>query len=379
MSLRILITGSRAPVALEMVRAFARAGHTVFAADTPRWTMASHSRHLERSFRVPAPRFDGEGFGAALAEIARREGIDWVVPTCEEVFHLARHLERIPARCFTSPLPVLAELHHKGRFQALARAAGVRTPRTAVVRSAEELRDALPAFPAFLLKPAYSRFATRIVTNRGPLAGRTPVDAVRPGEAEPWLVQEFVEGPLLCSYSTLHGGRVTAHCAYDTPFKVDHGSGVQFVAADGAASREVAERIGAALGYTGQLSLDFIRTPDGVCALECNPRATSGVHLLDGARLAAAVTDPGAPAWTQPPGRARHLAIPLLASAAGTPRRWPRLAAALLRGDDVVMDARDPLPALAQLGLGLHFARLARRLGTGMAAATTHDIEWNGE
>ncbi|HEX2203416.1 MAG TPA: hypothetical protein VHG91_08975 [Longimicrobium sp.] len=380
--MKILVTGSRAPVALEMVRAFARGGHTVYAADTMRWTMASHSRHLARHVQVPPPRFDREGFAAALERVVVDEGIDVVVPTSEEVFHVARAYDRLAARTrvFTMPLPVLAELHHKGRFQALAASLGVRTPRTTVVSSADELRAALPDFPAYLLKPAFSRFATRIVTNRGPLAGKAGLGEVRPTADEPWLVQDFVEGELVCTYSTLHEGRVTAHCAYETPFKVDGGSGVRFVSVGGAPSLGGVSRIGAALGYTGQLSFDFIRTGDGLVVLECNPRATSGAHLLDAEKLAGGILDPHQPTWTEPPGRHGQLWAPLLASAKGTPRgRRGALARALATGGDVVMRPGDPLPALAQLRLALHFARVARRHGLSLTAATTHDIEWNGE
>lgn len=380
--MKILVTGSRAPVALEMARAFAAGGHTVVAADTPRWTMASHSRSLARHVQVPPPRFDPEGFAAALERIVEEEGIDWLVPTSEEVFHVARAHARLAARTrvFTMPLAILAGLHHKGRFQRFAESLGVRTPRTVVATSADELRDTLPSFPAYLLKPAFSRFATRIVTNRGPLAGKTGIDDVRPTVEEPWLVQEFVEGEVVCSYSTLHEGRVTAHCAYETPFKVGGGSGVGFVSVDGAPSLGAVSRIGAALGYTGQLSFDFVRAPDGLVVLECNPRATSGAHLMDAAKLVGGIVDHDQPTWTEPPGKRGQLWAPLLASAPGTPRgRWGALLAALATGGDVVTRLRDPLPALAQLRLGLHFGRVARRHGLSLTEATTHDIEWNGE
>ncbi|HYW09051.1 MAG TPA: hypothetical protein VE913_18975, partial [Longimicrobium sp.] len=55
-----------------------------------------------------------------------------------------------------------------------------------------------------------------------------------------------------------------------------------------------------------------------------------------------------------------------------------RLARAVAAGDDVVADARDPLPALTQLRMAAGFARLARRQGIGLTEATTWDIEWNG-
>ena len=35
-------------------------------------------------------------------------------------------------------------------------------------------------------------------------------------------------------------------------------------------------------GYTGQIAFDFIQTTDNkIYAIECNPRATSGLHLFD--------------------------------------------------------------------------------------------------
>src|SRR5439155_10889689 len=54
---------------------------------------------------------------------------------------------------------------------------GFRTPRTVLARDTVELRAALPCFPAYLLKPAYSRFATQIITNCGPRAGQLLLDS----------------------------------------------------------------------------------------------------------------------------------------------------------------------------------------------------------
>lgn len=372
--MRILVTGTRAPVALEWARALARSGHEVTGADTLRWTTASHSRSLAAHHVLPSPRWEPAEFERALGRLLER--VDLVLPTCEEVFGVARAAERLGAtgRVFAPPMALLARVHHKGDFTALAAGVGARVPRTETVASPEALRDALPRFPRYLAKPAWGRFAVRLATNAGPRAGRIAPGEIRPTEAEPWLVQEFVEGEMECSYSLLHGGRVTAHVAYATPFRHDAGSGVQFVAVDGRESGDVAARLGAATGFTGQMSLDFLRGAEGLVLLECNPRATSGAHLLDGERMVAGLLDPGA-AWTQPPGRSRHLFLPLLAAGLRAPRR---LARALAAGDDVVADARDPLPALTQLRMAAGFARLARRQGIGLTEATTWDIEWNG-
>lgn len=385
--MRILITGARAPVALELTRALGRAGHSVVAADSLPVTLAGASRHAAGAVRLPPPRRSPAAFIAALLDAVGRLGIELILPTCEEVFYLAMGHAQLAARArlFCEPIAALAPLHHKGAFQARAAALGLDTPRTAELRSAAELRAALPAFPRYLLKPAFSRFATRVITNCGPHAGRRPLASCRPTPADPWLIQEYVAGAALCSYSVVHAGHVTAHCAYATPFTAGQGSGSAFVAVDGAASLEVARAI-AAPGYTGQLSLDFIRTPEGRLALlECNPRATSGAHLIAPARLVGALLDPAQPTWLQPAGARRQLSLAVLPVAAARALRrplrragWRELAAAA-RTPDAIICAADPLPALAQLPVTLRFLAVALRDGSAPLAATTADIEWNGD
>lgn len=385
--MRILITGARAPVALELARALGGAGHTVYAADSLPITLAGRSRYVAGAPLLPPPRYRPAEFQAALLAAVERLGVELIVPTCEEVFYvgMAHAALSARARVFCEPLGELAGWHHKGAFQRRAAGLGLDTPCTAVVRSEGELRAALPDFPRYLLKPAYSRFATRIITNCGPMAGRRPLAACQPSPAEPWLIQEYIDGEALCSYSLLHAGHVTAHCAYATPHTVGGGSGAAFVSVEGGPTLAVARALGAA-GYTGQLSLDFIRAADGrLYLLECNPRATSGAHLIEPARLAGGLLDPGQPTWVAPAGVRRQLALAALPAAAGRALarpwelgRWRALTRGAL-APDVIARADDPLPALAQIALTLRLLAVGRRRGIGPLAATTDDIEWNGD
>lgn len=385
--MRIMITGARAPVALELTRALGRAGHTVFAADSLTPTLAGSSRFAAGAVLLPPARHAPRRFADAVAAAAAWHGLDLIVPTCEEVFYLGMAHARIDAaaRLLCPPLPVLARLHDKGVFQREAAAAGLRTPRTVVVHSRDELAAVLPAFPRFVLKPAFSRFATALITNCGPhAAARSPADA-DPTPARPWLVQEFVAGAAECSYSIIHAGHVTAHCAYATPARVGQGSGTAFVSVDGAESLAIARRV-AGPGFTGQLALDFIRAPGGALyLLECNPRATSGAHLIAPRRLVGALLDPQQPTWVEPAGRRGQLALlalpRLLGRALRTPlarEGWAELAA-FARSGDIVARPGDLRPALAQLAQVRHFAALSRRKGIGLLAATTDDLEWNGD
>jgi predicted ATP-grasp superfamily ATP-dependent carboligase len=381
LAVNILITSSRAPVALELIRVFGRAGHRVYATDTMRWTVGSHSRYLAQHIVTPSPRYDSAGFAAALLQIIERAQIDWLIPTSEEVFFVARHHQALATRTrvFTEPLDVLDSLHHKHHFQLRCAALGIRTPRTVLVCDRDELRAALPCFPAYLLKPAYSRFASQIITNCGPRAGQIALESCRPTPAQPWLIQQYIAGESICSYSTLHGGHVTAHCAYTTPRKVNHGSGVQFESINGAETLAIVRQLGAALSHTGQLSLDFIRGEDRLYLLECNPRATSGVHLIDSNALIGSLTNPDQPTWVEPAGRRGQLTLALLASGPAQLRGWPALLRDAARVRDVIFARADPLPALIQLRAALTFVAISRRKRIGLVAAMTDDIEWNGE
>ena len=89
------------------------------------------------------------------------------------------------------------------------------------------------------------------------------LEDVHPTPDAPWLVQEFVDGPMVCTYSTLHGGRVTGHCTYRAPRQYHHSTAVQLETIAGEETLEVVERLGAELGYTGQMSLDFVDSGDG--------------------------------------------------------------------------------------------------------------------
>ena len=91
---RVLITGGRAPVALDLARHFAAAGAEVFVADSAPCFLARASKAVRRGFRVPPPRQAPQAFAKAIGSIVRREKIELIVPTCEEVFFVARHAER---------------------------------------------------------------------------------------------------------------------------------------------------------------------------------------------------------------------------------------------------------------------------------------------
>ena len=109
---------------------------------------------------------------------------------------------------------------------------------------------------------------------------------VRPSSDAPWVAQRFVPGQEYCSFSVLVDGQLRAHSSYQPRYRVGRGSGIYFHSCAPAPIRAFLEQFGRATGYTGQVGFDFIEDQQGrFHVLECNPRATSGVHLFDDQRV----------------------------------------------------------------------------------------------
>lgn len=144
-----------------------------------------------------------------------------------------------------------------------------------------------------------------------------------------------------------------------------------------------------ATGFSGQIGFDFIEGQDGqVYAIECNPRATSGIHLFHpGDDLVRALTEPETLVkegkWITPTkGSKAMLMLPMLGSGVqqifgkGKFRAW---IAAWHGARDVVYLRQDIQPFFEQFAVVLVAWRLARSQKISLTEALTHDIEWNGE
>ncbi|CAG1016061.1 hypothetical protein ANAEL_05452 [Anaerolineales bacterium] len=373
-----LITGGRAPVALELARAFHRAGHTVFMAESLREHLSQPSAAIKASFVVPAPRQETGAFLVTLKKIVEQNQIDLLIPTCEEVFHIAKGLDDIPCRVFTEPLDKLNSFHNKWKFARAASDCGLRVPDSILIQNQGDLMQAFAHWRGLVLKPVYSRFASRtlILPQLRDVLSTLTYDT-------PWVAQEFVAGRQFCTYSVCQSGRITAHATYPTIFTAGQGATVAFQHVEHPAIFNWVQTFVERYNVTGQMSFDFIQSEDGqVYALECNPRATSGAHLLASHPqfVDSFLVEPAE--IITPLGDRKMLASAMLvyglstAIANGTFRAWLET---FLHSDDVIWDAKDPLPFLLQFRSLLFYLRLARKKGISPLAASTFDIEWNGE
>jgi predicted ATP-grasp superfamily ATP-dependent carboligase len=379
---KVLVTSSRMPFALGMIRKLADAGHAVYASDDYELAPGSHSRYLEQRFVTASPRGDTERFVSDIESIVTEHGIDAIVPAFEEVFYLSTQHERL-ARCATpifAPFATLARLHDKAVFQSLASELGLRTPQTIVARSDAELRAALERFPRYFARAAFSRGGVSLLTNAGPLAGHLSVGDCRPTPESPWLVQEFVDGPMLCTYTTMHSGRATVHCTYRAPRQWEHSTAIQFLSVDGRPTLSIAERIGGHFGYTGQMSLDFVDSDGELYLIECNPRATDGALLVSPHDLSEGLLDPDCETTLVEPGEEVQLDLAVFAEMfteglREVPRSLEDLAR--IRGSDAGW--HDHLPTLYSFLALAHHAKLELHERKALLTAMADDISWDGE
>lgn len=376
--MHVLILGARAPACLEWARAFRAACWRVSVGDSLLWPVARFSSAIHDYVRLPEPRRDPTGWIAALAREVTARGITLVLPTCEEAFYLSHGRAGIPASVIVPDFPLMHELHHKGRFAEKVKGWEVAAPETLLLESPEAARAFADANDCgdWVFKPAYSRFANRTLL----CPGRDAVLGLRPTPAQPWVAQRFAQGREHCSYSLLTDGRLTAHACYHPRYRVGRGSGIWFEPGDPAPIRAFLERFGAETRYTGQVAFDFIELPDGSCrVIECNPRATSGVHLFDDQPDGLVAALLGGEGVLTPSPVPRQVSLAMLLFAVYRHGLDGRFWRDLYQARDVIARPGDRGPLPAQIPCLLEIVGRALRRRCGLLAASTADIEWDGQ
>ncbi len=278
MQKKILLTGARSPITLDLSRLLSFAGHQVFVADTSKVHVCRFSNAVKKCFTFPSPRFQPQKFIETLIDLINHERFDALIPNWEEIFCIARHLHLFPNSCqvFCSDFTTLNMLHNKWLFAEKLKELGILVPKTYLVAT----NDQLPKIPfqnPFILKASYSRASQKVLKV---FPGRYDLNFTI-SQNNPWLAQQWIQGKKFCSYSVCDQGEVRAHCTYPVEYSIDDSSCVTFRSVNHQKIYRWIRNFVAHLHYSGQISFDFIETDEGdLYAIECNPRATSGVHLF---------------------------------------------------------------------------------------------------
>lgn len=379
--IQTLITGARAPVAFHLARLLIDAGHSVVLVDHLKHPLAAASQQNIPYFRIPAFSEDPQAASDALREIIEQRGISLVIPTCEEVLHLALLWKRNPpkASLLSPDLATVTEVHHKYNFIRLCESLDLSTPRTHLIMTPQELASHMPNAQALVFKPVWSRFGSEVLI-------RPPdhkLNHIRPTNQNPWVAQDYVEGEELCVYAIAHAGKLTALSTYRGLVRAGPGAAICFEPEDSEPVRSFVEKFVSATTWTGQISFDVMRMADGrILPLECNPRATSGLHFFtDGAAFSKALFEHSE---AVEPDVDTPQTLPLALWLYGLPmmlnkEQRPVFLDALRRSGDVMRWPTDRIGYGAQIRAVAEFARIAARHRISLERASTWGIEWNGE
>ncbi|EFC49318.1 predicted protein [Naegleria gruberi] len=436
----ILLLGGRAPVCLDYLRMFSEMGHSVHLVESPSYRpmfVANLSKYAKsvRYFSVyPNKKF--KTFQKELIEICKELKIDIVIPTCEEVFHVARAKVQVEkeANCFVccEPLENLRELHNKYDFveyignneETLNENTKIRVknPETILINHSH-LKDNTEMINFWkkcngqvVLKPCYSRFASQTIVKP---SYESYIDIVKSAKVSNdsstwWVAQKFVDGQIVCSFGVAQRGKLLAHCTYlggiHTPNGTPVGSTVYFEQISNdqidTALKSWISSVVSHRNFTGQISFDFIVTKKGqeliIHPIECNPRATSGAHLfntphVNRAKFIQCFFPQQATSTSNEDNKAEHeilsppfgtksqllgaMILTLFVGCSSMQLISSWLADVLKCGieKDALFKPNDPLPFFMQAYFALDPIIKMWRFRVNLISAMTFDIEWNGE
>jgi hypothetical protein len=373
----VLITLGRLPKALDLARGFAEAGCRVVVAEPFGVHLTRASRAVARCYRVPAPTLDQAAYLAALASIVRREAVDLVVPVSEETMHVAFLADRLApsVRVFTMPAAAVLDQHDKGGFVRFASACGLAVPQTHPLGSQAATRLAQES--DVVVKPVFgcAGRGMHIVERGHPL----PVaDAENPA-----IVQAFVSGSLFSTCTLAVSGRAIATSIYRGTLM----SGSVAIAFARLAAHPAIEawvgRYVAQSHWTGFISFDLIVDAAGaVFGIECNPRATSGLHFWRSVDVARRILAPQSdlPVRFRPEFELQHF-YSTLTEAQAAMFRGTGLTSALrqlVSIRDVSWDWRDPMPFVTMPLTSWRILRLALAKRARFGEVAMLDLGWYG-
>ena len=370
---KVLVTCARSPAAIHLGRLLHESGHTVILADTKRFHLGRWRSWPNKCLRHPSPRFESRQFSQWLQQVVKTESIDCVIPVYEETFHHGLNHGSLDCDHFCSNIETLDRLHNKYEFIQFAKSIGIDVPETILVKNISQIKSKLTR--EHILKPVYSRFGENVIIKPNP--NKLKIDV---SETNPWILQERLDGKQYCLQGICKDGKVLSCVAYSSEFTVSKSS-VFFEKTGKGDLGGIIEKVASNCNYTGFLSFDVILGEDGVVRpIECNPRATSALHLysakdkIDNAILKGDVI--------QCTGISRRLVLPMWINLVsnlfkkGHFKNWRK---AIKRSKSVEWNVFDPRPGFLQLISLLGFTMVALRRRISLIAATTYEFEWNGK
>jgi len=378
---RILITFARSFHSLELARQLHAQGNTIFIVDSINSPITKFSNTVKKFFKAPSPRFNPEGYVQTLRSIVVEEKIDLILPVYEEIACISKATDSFPKSCkvFCPNFEMYETLQNKWLFQQKLKELGIPILKSYLIQNQDEL-DKIP-LKDYALKPCHSRASQHIqkVTS----SSKSP--SITFDTHNPWIAQEWITGNKFCSYSVCNNGVVNAHCVYPVTYAIGGNKCILFTAIDHPVIQQWITQFVKKMNYTGQIAFDFIQPSDGhIYAIECNPRATSGLLLFRPEdRLDKALFTQQATPIVPQIGQSQQVATGMLmygwkksAIKNNTIRKYLKT---LLTTKDVVFSFNDLKPFIFEPYVFAKLWMQGRKQGLSVLEYYMHDHDWNGK
>src|SRR5436190_3678919 len=273
--LRVLVSEGSSTSAREAITILGLSGHTIEVCDPSPWCLSRFSRLVAKFHRCPGLRDDPVGYLAFVEQRLADGKFDVLLPTHEQGFLFARAKPRIEGRAGLA-LPSFESYraaHSKAGFSRLLDRLGLPQPPTQIVRSAQQLREAV-RFPA-VVKTSVGTASRGIwfIRSADDLEGALH-DLGAAAFADEVLVQDLIAGTTEKAQSVFCRGRMIGFHAYRQVMPGVGGGEAIKQSVRRPAVRAYLEKIGQALDWHGALSIDYIMPDDGgePLLIDCNPR-----------------------------------------------------------------------------------------------------------
>jgi predicted ATP-grasp superfamily ATP-dependent carboligase len=373
----ILLTGARAPVTLDIARSLTLLGHNVICTDNISPTITGFSSYIKKSYITPDPSQDILKFKNAIKNIVEQEAIDIIIPTCEEALFVSMLKPHLTCDILTMDFNTMKAIHNKWEFYKILQDFSIKTPDSYLVSQEKDLAQ-LPQGKKIIFKHIYSRFSKNIIVKHSD----EKLPSLKYTKHNPYIAQEFIEGDRFCSYSVAHKGQITASCEYKVIQSIGIGAGISLMSTFNKKIYTFIKSFVEKLNYTGQISFDFIKDNCGnLYCIECNPRATSGVHFFNNdINFARALLEKNKDPIIITEGfYQRELLFSLWYGIKQGGIFNKQLWRSLLTGKSPLFHRQDLKPSLAIPYLLIHIIKMTVAQGKGFHEVMSKGLEYNGK
>lgn len=276
---RVLVTGLRAPTALELVRQLHTSGYEIYAADSVKYPYGSVSNAVKKYFVMPQPALDTQGYIDKLIDIIKQHDIKHLIPSFEEVFYISFHKDKLSkhTHVFCDEFSKLRSYYNTATLFKNFESDLIRVPNYHLLTSREKLNDFKIFSECFVFKPVYSHPDS--CTLHAP--DYQKLKTLKIDENNPWIARQMLDGREYCSYSVCFNGNVQLHSCYRTLYSSGVANGFYYQPFDDDRIFKFVEEFVDRHTFTGQIGFNFLVSPyNEIHILEANPRTTAGIHLL---------------------------------------------------------------------------------------------------